>query len=360
MTSLERCQTVLRGGIPDRVPVLPQAFLVSLQAARMRMRDVVHHAAKMAEAERMALETYGYDGCAVAFDTAVLAEACGARVVYRDEEPAVVDESDVVVKDWRDVDSLRLPDPWRDARLPIWLEATQLLAEQIGDYAFVMGRADQGPFTLACQLRGPQQFMMDLLNPEDAGPINQLIDFCRRACALFAKAQKDVGAHATSIGDAFASPNLISPAMFRRFALQPEARLVEEVQAYGIPMSVHICGDTNKIIADMGSTGARILEVDWKVDMAEARRILPDTTVLMGNVNPSDPLVSGTPAQVTATALKVIEATAGRGLILSSGCAMGRDTPPENLRALVTAAEQYGQPGSGNRVAGIRRASPAQ
>ena len=344
MTSLERCLTVLRGGVPDRVPVVPQTFMFSLETAGMRMRDVVRCAAKMAEAQQICMEKYGYDGCVIDFDDASLAEACGARVIFRDYEPAVVDESAPAIANLDEVDSLRLPDPWRDGRLPIWLEATRLLVERVGDRALVMGRADQGPFTLACLLRGPQQFMMDLIAMEDPEPLHRLIDYCRQACALFAKAQKHAGAHVTSIGDAFASPNLISPAQYRRFALAPEARLVEEVQSYGIPMSIHICGNTSKIIADMGGTGARILEVDWKLDMAEARRLVPATTVLMGNVNPGDPLVLGTPEQVSAAARRVIEATKGRGLILSSGCAMGRDTPPENMKALVAAAEQYGQP----------------
>jgi uroporphyrinogen-III decarboxylase len=63
----------------------------------------------------------------------------------------------------------------------------------------------------------------------------------------------------------------------------------------------------------------------------------------MGNVNPSDPLVLGTPGDVEAAARKVIEATGGQGLFLSSGCAMGRNTPPENMRALVAAAAKYGK-----------------
>jgi uroporphyrinogen-III decarboxylase len=46
---------------------------------------------------------------------------------------------------------------------------------------------------------------------------------------------------------------------------------------------------------------------------------------------------------VEAAARKVIEATGGQGLFLSSGCAMGRNTPPENMRALVTAAAKYGK-----------------
>lgn len=116
----------------------------------------------------------------------------------------------------------------------------------------------------------------------------------------FAKAQKDAGAHATSIGDALAGPNLISPDMYRQFALEPEKKMTEEVQAYGIPLSLHICGNTNAIIEDMGTTGARILEVDWKLDMEEARRLVPMDTILMGNVDPSFPLVHGTPAEVDA------------------------------------------------------------
>jgi len=93
---------------------------------------------------------------------------------------------------------------------------------------------------------------------EDPTPIHALIDYCRKACAAFAKAQKRNGAHATSIGDAFAGPSLISPVLYRKFALQPETALTKEVQDFGIPLSIHICGNTASIISDMGKTGARI------------------------------------------------------------------------------------------------------
>jgi len=343
MTGLQRCQAVLAGEDPDQVPVVPQTFMFAAETAGIRVGDFAHNSEKMVEAQVISQAKYGYDGCVIDFDDATLAEACGAKVIFRDYEPAIVDESELVVKDLRDVDKLKLPDPWKDGRLPVWLEATRLLKDRIGDHVFIMGRADQGPFSLACLLRGPQQFMMDLLDEENIEPIKQLIDYCRQACARFALAQKEAGAHATSIGDAFAGPSLISPAMYREFALEPQIRLAEEVQAAGIPFSIHICGNTNGIIADMGLTHARILEVDWKLDMAEARRVVPAPTVLMGNVNPCDPLVLGTPSDVDAAARKVIEATGGRGLFLSSGCAMGRNTPPENMEALVAAAYKYGK-----------------
>ena len=342
MTGLQRCQTVLAGGVADRVPVVPQTFMFAAETAGIKLGAMARSAARMAEAQVISQAKYGYDGCVIDFDDATLAEACGAKVIFREHEPAMVDDSAPVVEDLRDVDQLKLPDPWKDGRLPVWLEATRLLKERIGDHVFIMGRADQGPFSLACLLRGPQQFMMDLMDEENSEPIKRLIDYCRQACARFALAQNEAGAHAASIGDAFAGPSLISPEMYREFALEPEIRLTEEVQAAGKPFSIHICGNTNGIIADMGRTGAKILEVDWKLDMAEARRAIPSTTVLMGNVNPSDPLVLGTPAEVEAAARKVIESTGGQGLFLSSGCAMGRNTPPENMRALVSAAAKFG------------------
>jgi MtaA/CmuA family methyltransferase len=327
----------------DRVPVVPQTFMFAAETAGIKVGEFAHSAAKMVEAQLVSQAKYGYDGCVIDFDDATLAEACGAKVIFREDEPAIVDEAELVVKDLRDVERLRLPDPWKDGRLPIWLEATRLLKDRIGDHVFIMGRADQGPFSLACLLRGPQQFMMDLLDEESEQGVHALIDYCRRACAVFALAQKEAGAHATSIGDAFAGPNLISPEMYRKFALEPEMRLTEEVQAAGIPFSIHICGNTNGIIADMGRTGAQILEVDWQLDMAEARRAVPASTVLMGNINPSAPMAFGTPEQVEAAVRGIMDATGGRGVFLSSGCAMGRNTKPENMRALMAAAEKYGR-----------------
>lgn len=340
MTHLERCLAVLDGRTPDRVPVVPQTFMFAAETAGIKVGELAHSARKMVEAQIVSQAKYDYDGCVIDFDDATLAEACGARVIYREEEPAIVDEAEPVVRQWSDIDTLRLPDPWCDGRLPIWLEATRLLADRIGREIWIMGRADQGPFSLACLLRGAPQFMMDLMDEENHPHLDRLIDFCRQACAVFAKAQQQAGAHATSIGDAFAGPSLVSPEIYRRFALEPEIKLTQEVQAAGIPFSIHICGKTNRIIGDMGRTGARILEVDWQLDMAEARRAVPASTVLMGNINPSDPLVLGTPAQVTAAARQVITATGGRGLFLSSGCALGRNTKPENLAAMVAAARE--------------------
>lgn len=346
MSSLERCFAVLNGEVPDRIPIVPQSFMLAAETAGIKVGELSHNPDKMVEAHLVCQKKYGYDGIVIDFDDATLAEACGSKVIFRDDEPAVVDESHPLLTNLKDIDDLVLPDPEKDGRLAIWLEATRKLVEKVGDHVFIMGRADQGPFTLATLLRGAQQFMMDLVL-EDPELIKKLIDFTRKAGTIFAMAMKDVGAHATSIGDAYAGPSLISPEMFRQFALDPEILMTREVQEYGIPFSIHICGDTTGIVSDMASTSAKILELDSQVDFGWARKLVPKETVLMGNINPSDPLVLGNPESIEIAIKNLIKQTRGKGLFISSGCAMGRNTPPANFRAMVGAAREYG---SYNRI----------
>ncbi|SHE99597.1 uroporphyrinogen decarboxylase family protein [Lactonifactor longoviformis] len=341
MNSLQRIQAVLRGEIPDRLPVLPQSFMFAAQMDGYSIGQINRKPDIMAKCHLNSRERFGYDGCIIDVDDASLAEACGASVVYREDNVAVVKDSEPVLRDLREIDGLSLPDPLRDGRLPEWLEVTERIAEKAGDECFIIGRADQGPFNLLCLLRGAQQFMEDLIT-EDEEVILHALAWTTKAHVRFAKAQLEAGAHAASMGDAYASPNLISPIAYRKFASPWEKMAVDEVQSREHPYAIHICGDTTGIIKEMGDTGARILEVDWKVDMGKARALVPENTVLMGNINPSDPMYLGTPVQVEAQVKKIIEATRGRGIIVSSGCALGANTKPENVTAMVEAVRKYG------------------
>lgn len=183
--------------------------------------------------------------------------------------------------------------------------------------------------------------MIDLLT-EESEVIHHALEWTTKVHIAFAKAQLQAGAHATSMGDSYASPNLVSPAIYKQYALDYEKHVVSTVQTEEQHYSVHICGDTGKIIREMGETGARILEVDWKLNMKLAREVVPERCTLMGNIDPIDPLYLGTPEQVLNKAKEIFHAVRGKGLILSSGCAIGPNAKPENIAAMVEAAKRYG------------------
>jgi uroporphyrinogen decarboxylase len=65
---------------------------------------------------------------------------------------------------------------------------------------------------------------------------------------------------------------------------------------------------------------------------------------LMGNLHTTDVMRYGTRQEVIAAARQaILDAGEGGGFILSTGDQCGRDTPDENLEALVEAADKYGQ-----------------
>jgi hypothetical protein len=77
------------------------------------------------------------------------------------------------------------------------------------------------------------------------------------------------------------------------------------------------------------------------MDMARAKKVLGDNACIAGNV-PASILCTGNPAQVKEACRKVIETCApGGGYILTGAASMDHGNP-DNLRAMMEAAKEYG------------------
>jgi uroporphyrinogen decarboxylase len=274
--------------------------------------------------------------------TAALAEACGVQVIYQSDSAPVAKEP--AIKSLDEVDRLQVPDPYKSPVLAANLIATRIVAQTIGDRAFIIGRGDQGPFSLASEIRGMSEFMMDLALGEQPEQIHRLLDFCRQAWLRYALAQIEQGAHCTSIGDSPSGPDVVSPRLYREYAHPYVKRLVEELKASGIRVAYHICGNATPIIADMVSTGAAIIEIDQKSDQRTSKAAAQGRATLLGPIDPSEVLAHGTPEQVTEKCREALDVLApGGGFILGPGCALPATTPEENIDALIEAAKTYGR-----------------
>lgn len=77
------------------------------------------------------------------------------------------------------------------------------------------------------------------------------------------------------------------------------------------------------------------------LDVADAKRRLGDGMTLKGSLNTSS-LVAATPDAVYQLTRGVLaQGKPGGRFIPSSGCCLGRDTPPENVDAMVRACEGF-------------------
>jgi uroporphyrinogen decarboxylase len=339
MTSRERTVAALTGQPYDRIPV---NLLMSDYAARVigvTVGEYQQSARLMARGQIAAWHRYGMDLVNTGPGLTGIAEAMGSTLVFPDNTAHV---SDFAVKDLADLDRLRIPDPERDGRLPLFLEAADSVLAEIGDRVPV-SLTTSAPFTLACNLRGTEFFLRDLRkNPEFA---HRLLRLATESIIAFGRAAIGVGVR-IGLAEPTASGTLISPKLFREFALPYLKEVITRVgELAGANPSLHICGATNRIWQDMVDTGASVLSLDDEVDLAEARISVGDRVALLGNIRPTSVMVLGTPEDVRANVLECLVKGVGspKGFILGMGCALPINTPPENIHALMVAAREYGR-----------------
>jgi uroporphyrinogen-III decarboxylase len=140
------------------------------------------------------------------------------------------------------------------------------------------------------------------------------------------------------IGDAAAS--LVGPRIYEEFVWPYEKQLVDGIHAAGGRTRLHICGNTRKILSGMGRLGCHVVDLDSLSPLSEARTAMGASQVLLGNANPVSVLRAGTPELVTQTVAEC-HAQAGPRFIVGAGCEVPRDTPEENLRAMVDYAKGH-------------------
>jgi MtaA/CmuA family methyltransferase len=172
--------------------------------------------------------------------------------------------------------------------------------------------------------------MLDFFDDPDF--VHHLFEFVLEMELRYARAQAAAGADIIGIGDADAS--LIGPDLYEEFVWPYEKRLVDRLHKMGAHVRLHICGDTTQLVGAMGRLGCDIVDLDYFTSVSLARTAMEANQVLLGNLNPVADVRDSTPERITA-AFAECHRQAGPRYIVGAGCEVPRDTPPENVRALV-------------------------
>ena len=140
-----------------------------------------------------------------------------------------------------------------------------------------------------------------------------------------------------------------SPALFRRFSLPAIKTMTRMAKQAGVPTMLHCCGKERALVemcaneTDLDCVNPVEPPPQGDCDLAELKRTFGDRMAFMGNLHTTDVMLLGTVEEVKRAAMKAIDdAGANGGFILSSADQCGRDTPDENIRALVEVCQTYG------------------
>ncbi len=343
----DRVSMLLKGERVDMVPVFPlgiRAF--AALGAGYTMGDAYSDGEKSCRAELWAQEQYGFDGFPNFAYGPFGAWEFGGEIKFPEGEfqqapmavrYPVVSEEDV----W----SLRLPDDISTAgAIPIGM-AHSLTAAAAG--ATVM-TPNAGVFTTAGNLCSVQKLARWMIQKPSLA--HRMLELSRDF--LIGMVQLWVDTFGKDIlmynAEPSAANQVISARHFEEFVLPYSIEVHSAALRMGIKhIMTHICGDQNLNLdhwtkIPMGDPG--LLTFGHEVDLHTAIEKLGESSVIMGNVEPSL-IQNGHPNDLYDACGAAIKAGKGapRGFVLMSGCGFPPKTPPYNFFTMVKAAREMGK-----------------
>ncbi|MFP4197630.1 MAG: uroporphyrinogen decarboxylase family protein [Methanomassiliicoccales archaeon] len=344
MTAKERLDSVIALEEPDRVPVHDFSNLNNAFAMGCKMADVRWDAEKAVKAALDFNRISRSDFIFPCFDIPALYLDLGVEVSAPEDNYGSVKER--YFGDDEAVDGKEMYDPFDPKESPWFTKGfvnkIELLKKEM-DPGLIASGFSWGVFTMAGELRGTEQLLMDLvLNPDLAKKVmkksGQFVRDIEARCI-------DAGADICWMPDPTASESVISTDQFREFGFEPDRTVISHIrQEYGVPTIVHICGDTTNTMEVLPELNVDVFSVDQIVDIGMTKEKIGDRIAIMGNVHPIETMWNGTPEKVEAESVECMgKAAMNGGFILSTGCEIPRDASKENVAAMARAAETRGR-----------------
>lgn len=323
-------------GLPlDRIPVFPLLMHFAADRGSITYRQYATDGHALAQAQLRVQERFGLDAVTACSDAFRVSADLGGDMTYPLDKPPHL--SRPLITKPEQIARLGRPDPMeRGSRMADRCDAIREMATAARQEVAVLGWVDM-PFAEACSLCGVQAFMLMLVDAPDAA--HKLLAHLTKIVIDFALAQVEAGADMIGAGDAAAS--LISPAMYRQFALPYEQRVCESVHEAGSLVKLHICGNTTRLLHDMAYCGADLFNVDHLVPLQQAHEVYAAHNVCFkGNLDPVRHIMQATPDECFRSTREAIAVgtAAGARYMLSAGCEIPAETPDEVFEAFCEAA----------------------
>src|SRR6267143_1713861 len=101
----------------------------------------------------------------------------------------------------------------------------------------------------------------------------------------------------------------------------------------GLVPVIYYTKSSQHLLSAVARSGANVLSVDWRVDLADIRTTLGPKIALQGNVDPA--VLLAPPERIRDVTLATINSLAGRGHILNLGHGILQNTPVENAQLFI-------------------------
>jgi uroporphyrinogen decarboxylase len=283
---------------------------------------------------------YGVDAAILFSDIVVPLRAIGFGVDVVQGRGPVVERP---VRSATDLERLR---PIEDDDVAHVIETVRLVTKELASSGTPLIGFAGAPFTVASYAveGGPTrtfEVAKSLAHGEPA-LFAALTDRLADLAIGFARAQVRAGASAIQLFDSWAGA--LSPDEYARFALPPTKKVLAALAPLGVPLILFGLG-TGELLAQMATSGADVIGVDWHVPL-DAARTRVGTLAVQGNL---DPALCVARADVALDATRDVLRRAGSrpGHVFNLGHGVLPSTDPGILAEVVAVVHAEGRAGVG-------------
>jgi uroporphyrinogen-III decarboxylase len=227
-----------------------------------------------------------------------------------------------------------------DAFMALTLHQIQRHRQRILDTGEILPLVtSRGPLCTAGFVRSTTDFMIDLV--ENPAWAHKLIDLCTRLIIDWLKAQH--AAMGDTVEGIFILDDIVgfvNEEHYLEFAHPYLKRICDAFPKDWIKI-YHNDAEVAACLDHLPDVGFNVLNWGKQMDIAEAKARVGDRMCLMGNVNPLEIGVRGTPEEVRTATLEVLEKSGGEGIILSVGGGTSPGMPRQNIIAMRRAVDEF-------------------
>ncbi|WP_067923203.1 uroporphyrinogen decarboxylase [Alicyclobacillus shizuokensis] len=286
-----------------------------------------------ARVTRLPVEQLGVDAAILFSDISLPIGAMGRQFEIQEHIGPVLAQP---LRDRHDVESLHRFEP--EEALPYVFETIRELKRTLT--VPLIGFAG-APFTLASYLieGGPSRDYRLTKQMMWAQPDlwQDLMDTLADVTVRYLRAQIEAGADAVQVFDSWVGS--LAPEDYRSFVLPTMRRIMEDLRPLAVPL-IYFGVTTGELLPIWRETGATVIGVDWRVDMADAARRVGDGIALQGNLDPT--LLFAPWEVIEARARSILDAGLSHpGFIFNLGHGVHRLTDGSKLQRLAAFVHEY-------------------
>ena len=230
---------------------------------------------------------------------------------------------------------------WNDSRGD--LRIVELLVNKIGNQFFIYTGAS-APYTWIEDTLGFEGMMFALL--ESPSLVNTIMEGWLDATLKYAQAFKDSGGHGVRIEECLASADIISQAMYEKYAYPFEMRLFSELRRMGLKSILYFCGDVIPRIPSIRQLPIDALMVEeskknFSIDISKIRTGIGPDICLLGNVDSFGMVQKGTENELAYEIARQYQVAGATGAFIHGvGSPLPLDLDPSRVDLFIRSARE--------------------